>query len=114
MKLTIYSGKNAPHPRRNARIPGFITNTGCKKLTPDEGTEFNEPKEKQETTTSTTSPGYGGHLTHPFLPLGPERLCVGPYTSSGKEYTFTTEYTLTTTGEYKRNIYLGELPSGFE
>ena len=48
-----------------------------------------------------------------LCPLAPSD-CVWAPTPPGKEYTFTTEYTLTTTGEYKRNIYLGELPSGFE
>jgi Tfp pilus assembly protein PilV len=119
LKLNVYSGTSSAHGSlvETTEYPALITNTGCKNITPNDGAEYNEPKESEKTTTSTTSPGYGGHLPHPFLPLGPGKLCVGPstVTVSGhtKHFTFTNEYSLKSeTTVYERNIYIGQTSAG--
>lgn len=121
MKLTVYTsakGASTPTFEEATAYPVTITNTACKSLTPDNESTINEPKETEyltvdNSTNSTSWPGYGGHLEHPFLPFGKGRLCLAYNTtgSSAKHDTFTTTYELTAEGEYTRNIYLPEAKS---
>ncbi len=111
LKLNVYTGtKGSTTFSEATSYPVVIKNTGCTSYTPNNESKVTEVKEEEKTTTN-TAPwlGYGGHLEHPFLPFGEGTLCVGPYTSGSKKYTFTTKYALNNTSEYTRNIYLGDL-----
>jgi Tfp pilus assembly protein PilX len=110
LKLNLYTGaKGSTTFSEATAYPVVIKNTSCTNYTPNNETKVTEVKEEEKTTTNATPwSGYGGHLEHPFLPFGEGTLCVGPYTSSGKKYTFKTKYTLSSTSEYIRNFYLGE------
>jgi Tfp pilus assembly protein PilV len=111
LKLNVYTGTTASSTTfsETPAYPVVIKNTGCTSYTPNNESKVTEVKEQQNTTTN-AAPwlGYGGHLEHPFLPFGKGTLCVGPYTSGAKKYVFKNEYTLNNTGEYVRNIYLGD------
>jgi Tfp pilus assembly protein PilV len=117
MQLNVYTGSSSSSKgsfQETTAYPVTITNTGCKSITPDNEPEFNEPKEQQKQTIN-ASPWteYGGHLEHPFLPLGPGKLCLAYNISSpsAKHYTYTSSYELKAGEEYVRNIYLGDTPS---
>ncbi len=83
----------------------MLTDKACKSIEPDNETSFSEPKREQHLTTSGNTQEYGGHLEHPFQPLGEGKLCLA-YNSGTKHYTFTTTYKLTTEEQYPRNIFL--------
>jgi Tfp pilus assembly protein PilV len=107
LELNVYKGTNAASGLETAtKYPVTITNTGCKSLTPDNEVAINEPKHKQETSTGAE---YGGHLEHPFQPFGQAKLCLPYHASSGKYYTYTTEYKLEAAERYPRNIFLGDI-----
>lgn len=121
VKLNVYTGTTGTPGglQETTAYPIKITNTECDKVTPDNGVEFNEPKEEQKQTVATSSPEYnaatmpaeyGGHLEHPFLPFGPGKLCLAYNTTGGSAVhrTYTTEYTLSAEEEYTRSIYLKE------
>ncbi|MGH2865103.1 MAG: type IV pilus modification PilV family protein [Solirubrobacteraceae bacterium] len=115
MQLNVYTGTLASKGSlvETTAYPVVITNPSCQDITPNEGTVFNAQEEENTTTTAGTA-NWGGHLPHPFMPLGPGELCLGPYTSGWTHYLFNTaQYDLKTEGKYELNIYLGELPSGY-
>jgi Tfp pilus assembly protein PilV len=120
MKLNVYTGKKSSSPKvlqEATAYPVTITNTACKSVTPNNQGEVNEPKSEQKQTTSVSLPGWGGHLEHPFLPLGAGRLCLAYNTAGGgaKHYTFTSTIEPKAEEEYTRNIYLEETsPAGGE
>jgi type II secretory pathway pseudopilin PulG len=108
MKLNVYKGTQVSEGlQETTAYPITITNTACKNITPDNQGEVDEPQSEQKQTTSSSLPGWGGHLEHAFFPLGAGRLCLA-YNSGTKHYTYTTPYNLTTEGPYERNIFLGK------
>jgi Tfp pilus assembly protein PilV len=114
LKLNVYTGaKGSTTFSEATSYPVVIKPTGCTDYTPNNEAKVTEVKEEEKTTTNTAPwPGYGGHLEHPFLALGEGTICVGPYTTGGKKYTFTSQYALKNTTEYVRNIYLEAAKKG--
>jgi Tfp pilus assembly protein PilV len=113
MRLNVYTGKQSTTPKtyqETTAFPVTITDTACKNITPNNETEFNEPRSEQKQTVSSSLPGWGGHLEDPFLPFGAGKLCLA-FNSGTKHYTFTDSYELKAEEEYERNIYLEQLPT---
>jgi Tfp pilus assembly protein PilV len=116
MKLNVYTGSKVEANKIDETVayPVAITDAACKSnIAPDNESKINEPESEQKTTIGTASitKSYGGHLEHPFLPLGAGEICLAYNTGSGgsaKHYTYTFKYTLTAGEEYTRNILLGE------
>jgi type II secretory pathway pseudopilin PulG len=69
------------------------TNTGCKNITPNNATKFNEPERTQQTLTGAER---GGQIANPFEPLGPVEVCLSWHNSGNTEYwTNTAKFVLT-------------------
>ncbi|HEV7527392.1 MAG TPA: hypothetical protein VGO29_00680 [Solirubrobacteraceae bacterium] len=83
------------------------TNTGCKNITPDNATIFNEPKRSQQTLTGTER---GGHVANVFQPLGPVRVCLSWHNAANTEFwTYTENFSLkSAVNEYLAEFFLGE------
>jgi hypothetical protein len=89
--------------------PVTITNTKCYGSTPNNESAVND-QHKQETTTETTKPKYGGHLEDPFQPFGTEfTLCL---LDSSLERTYKVKYENKAPIGGSVSIYLPQRPTG--
>jgi Tfp pilus assembly protein PilV len=82
------------------------TNTGCKNITPNNTTTFNEPKRSQPTLTGTER---GGHVANNFVPLGPVRVCLSWHNTLNTEFwTYTENFNLKSSeNAYQAQFFLG-------
>jgi Tfp pilus assembly protein PilV len=108
LQLNLYAKtKTTEAFEEAASFPVVITNTACKAITPNNESSFTEPKHEQKTTTSAIAK-WGGHLEHPFLPFGEQRLCLA-YNSGSTHRLYTTPIKLESEEIYTRNIILGAM-----
>jgi Tfp pilus assembly protein PilV len=83
------------------------TNTGCKNITPNNATKFNEPERTQQTMTGAER---GGQIANPFEPFGAVEVCLSWHNAASTEFwTYTENFNLKSSeNEYLAEFFLGE------